>query len=75
MNSRMLKAIVKKDLKDIFRSKSLLTTFIIIPILFSVILPAILVGSAVFLISKRTGEDARKLIELFMTQIKGSCNH
>ena len=47
MNSRMLKAIVKKDLKDIFRSKSLLTTLIIIPIIFSVILPTILVGSAV----------------------------
>ena len=47
MNSRILKAIVKKDLKDIFRSKSLLTTLIIIPILFSVIIPAALIGSAV----------------------------
>ena len=52
MNNRMLKAIVKKDLKDIFRSKSLLSTLIIIPIIFSVIFPTILLGSAVFLISK-----------------------
>ena len=70
MNNRMLKAIVKKDLKDIFRSKSLLSTLIIIPIIFSVIFPTILLGSAVFLdIEKLTGEDARKLVETFMTQI------
>lgn len=70
MNNRMLKAIVKKDLKDIFRSKSLLSTLIIIPIIFSVIFPTILLGSAVFFdIEKLTGEDARKLVETFMTQI------
>ena len=71
MNSRILKAIVKKDLKDIFRSKSLLTTLIIIPILFSVIIPAILVGSAVvFDLKELVGNDAGKLIELFLTQVK-----
>src|SRR4051812_5961990 len=71
MNSRILKAIVKKDLKDIFRSKSLLTTLIIIPILFSVIIPAALVGSAVlFDLKEMAGNEAGKLIELFMAQVK-----
>ena len=71
MNSRILKAIVKKDLKDIFRSKSLLTTLIIIPILFSVIILAVLVGSAVmFDLKEMAGNEAGKLIELFMEQVK-----
>ena len=71
MNSRILKAIVKKDLKDIFRSKSLLTTLIIIPILFSVIIPAILVGSAlVFDLKEMVGNESEKLIELFMAEVK-----
>ena len=71
MNSRILKAIVKKDLKDIFRSKSLLTTLIIIPILFSVIIPAVLVGSALlFDLKEMAGNEAGKLIEFFMAQVK-----
>lgn len=71
MNSRILKAIVKKDLKDIFRSKSLLTTLIIIPILFSVIIPALLIGSAVmFDLKEMVGNEAGKLIELFIAQVK-----
>jgi ABC-2 type transport system permease protein len=70
MNSRILKAIVRKDLTDIFRSKSLLTTLIFIPILFSVIFPVILMGSALlFDLEELAGDDARKFVGMFISQI------
>lgn len=72
MNRRIFKAIVKKDLMDIFRSKSLLATLIIIPILFSVILPALLIGSALFFdIEKVTGGDARQIVDSLLAGMNG----
>ncbi|WP_428911483.1 ABC transporter permease subunit [Niallia sp. Krafla_26] len=70
MNSRIFKAIVKKDLMDIYRSKNLLATLIIIPILFSIILPATLLAGALFFdLDKLTGADARHLVDSFVTQL------
>ena len=73
MNSRIFKAIVKKDLRDIYRTKNLLATLIVIPILFSVILPAALLGSALFFdLEKMTGADARKLVDSFVEHLNSS---
>ncbi|QNG59478.1 ABC transporter permease subunit [Metabacillus idriensis] len=70
MNNTIMKAMIKKDLMDIFRSKNLFATLIIIPILFSVILPAAVLGSALFMdIEKLAGNDARKLIDSFITHL------
>jgi ABC-2 type transport system permease protein len=71
MNNRMMKAIIKKDLQEIFRSKSLCITMIIIPILFSVIIPAALMGSALlFDLEKVVGDDARQLVDVFLSQLR-----
>lgn len=68
-----MKAIVKKDLRDIYRSKNLFSTLIVIPIVFSVIFPAILLGSALlFDLEKVAGADASKLVESFLGQMNGS---
>ena len=71
MNRTMMKAIIKKDLWDIFRSKNLFATLIIIPILFSAVIPAAILGSALFLdIEELAGNDAQKMISSFLTQLK-----
>ncbi|TDL80533.1 ABC transporter permease subunit [Peribacillus frigoritolerans] len=71
MNRTMMKAIIKKDLRDIFRSKNLFATLIIIPILFSAVIPAAILGSALFFdIEKLAGNDAQKMISSFLTQLK-----
>ncbi|USK34921.1 ABC transporter permease subunit [Bacillus sp. F19] len=71
MNSAMMKAIIKKDLRDIFRSKNLFATLIIIPVIFSAIIPAALLGSAlIFDIEEMAGNDAQKLISSFLTHLK-----
>jgi ABC-type Na+ efflux pump permease subunit len=69
MNAAIMKAMIRKDLRDIFRTKSLLATIIIIPVLFSVLLPGILLGSAVFFdVEKALGNDMGKLLETFLSQ-------
>lgn len=71
MNRTMMKAIIKKDLWDIFRSKNLFATLIIIPILFSAVIPAAILGSALFFdIEELAGNDAQKMISSFLTQLK-----
>ncbi|MDR0136574.1 ABC transporter permease subunit [Metabacillus idriensis] len=71
MNRTMMKAIIKKDLRDIFRSKNLFATLIIIPILFSAVIPAAILGSALFFdIEELAGNDAQKMISSFLTQLK-----
>jgi ABC-2 type transport system permease protein len=73
MNKRMMIAIIKKDLRDIFRTKSLLTTIIIIPILFSIVFPTVLIGSALlFDLEKAMGADMQKMIGMFLAEIKNS---
>ncbi|WP_053363653.1 ABC transporter permease subunit [Bacillus sp. FJAT-27251] len=72
MNANIVKAMIRKDLRDIFRTKSLLATIIIIPVLFSVLLPGILLGSAVFFnVEKALGNDMGKLLEMFLSQTNG----
>ncbi|WP_318503059.1 ABC transporter permease [Bacillus sp. T3] len=72
MGTYISKALIKKDLKDIFRSKTLLVTMIIIPILFSVIFPSILVGSALFFDAEKiAGNDVQKLIDSFLKSTTG----
>ena len=43
-----MKALIKKDLSEIFRNKTLFSTLIVIPIIFSVIIPTIALGGALF---------------------------
>ncbi|MGJ7922930.1 ABC transporter permease subunit [Neobacillus sp. LXY-4] len=72
MDTYISKALIKKDLKDIFRSKTLLVTMIIIPILFSVIFPSILVGGALFFDAEKiAGNDVQKLIDSFLKSTTG----
>lgn len=72
MGTYISKALIKKDLKDIFRSKTLLVTMIIIPILFSVIFPSILVGGALFFDAEKiAGNDVQKLIDSFLKSTTG----
>ncbi|WP_404332949.1 ABC transporter permease [Mesobacillus maritimus] len=71
MNKRMMKAIIKKDLRDIFRTKSLLTTIIIIPIMFSLVFPTVLIGAALlFDLEKAMGADMQKMIGMFLAETK-----
>ncbi|WP_147533002.1 ABC transporter permease subunit [Bacillus marasmi] len=72
MGTYISKALIKKDIKDIFRSKTLLVTMIIIPIIFSVIFPSILVGGAVFFDAEKiAGNDVQKLIDAFLKSTTG----
>ncbi|TWT01776.1 ABC transporter permease subunit [Planomicrobium sp. CPCC 101079] len=73
MESFISKALVKKDLTDIVRSKTLLITMIAIPILFTVLFPALLMGSALFFdLEEIAGEDGRKLVSVFAGSSMGS---
>ncbi|MBS4176635.1 ABC transporter permease subunit [Lederbergia citrea] len=72
MGTYISKALIKKDLKDIFRSKTLLVTMIIIPIVFSVIFPSVVLGGALlFDAEKIAGDDGQKLIDALLTSTKG----
>lgn len=72
MQRLISKAIIKKDLIDIWRSKPLMITMIIIPFLFSVIFPALVVGSALlFDLEKIAGEDEMKIIDSFIASSLG----
>jgi ABC-2 type transport system permease protein len=73
MEPLISKALIKKDLTDIARSKTLLVTMIVIPILFSVLFPALLMGSALFFdLEKIAGEDGRKMVSAFIESSMGS---
>ncbi len=62
------KAIIRKDMIDITRSKTLLTTMIIIPIVFSVLIPLAIVGSALFFdLEKVTGSDLNIMLDKFVS--------
>jgi len=72
MGTYLSKALIKKDIQDIFRSKTLLVTMIIIPILFSVIFPSVvLVGALIFDAEKIAGDDGQKLIDAFLSSAMG----
>ena len=67
MEMDISKALIKKDMKDIFRSKTLLTTMIIIPIVFTIIFPAVVLGGALlFDAEKIIGNDGQILIDAFL---------
>jgi ABC-2 type transport system permease protein len=67
------KSLIKKDLLDIVRSKTLMVTLIIIPIIFSIVFPAVVVGGAqLFDIDKIAGEEGRKLVSTFVSSAMGS---
>lgn len=73
MGTSISKALIKKDLKDIYRSKTLLVTMIIIPIVFSVFFPAIVLGSALFFDAEKiAGNDVQKLINTFLSSTSGN---
>ncbi|MGX1194677.1 ABC transporter permease subunit [Metabacillus sp. SLBN-84] len=70
MNSTIMKAIIKKDLRDIIRSKNLFAVLIIIPVLFSSVIPAAILSAALFLdLEELAGSDAERMIASFMTQL------
>ncbi|KEZ53582.1 MULTISPECIES: ABC transporter permease subunit [Metabacillus] len=70
MNSTIMKAIIKKDLRDIIRSKNLFAVLIIIPVLFSSVIPAAILSAALFLdLEELAGSDAERMISSFMTQL------
>ena len=70
MNRNVIRAFVKKDLTDIFRSKTLFSTLIVIPIIFAVIFPAAILSSAVFFdLEKIVGDDGDKLVQTFLSEI------
>ncbi|MGP1906762.1 ABC transporter permease subunit [Metabacillus sp. JX24] len=70
MNSTIMKAIIKKDLRDIIRSKNLFAVLIIIPVLFSSVIPAAILSAALFLdLEELAGSDAERMITSFMTQL------
>lgn len=61
------KSIIRKDIIDIMRSKTLFTTLIIIPIIFSVVFPLLIVGSAlIFDLEQVTGNDLNIMLEKFI---------
>lgn len=65
-----MKAIIKKDLRDIIRSKNLFAVLIIIPVLFSSVIPAAILSAALFLdLEELAGSDAERMIASFMTQL------
>lgn len=67
MINRAMKAIIKKDLAEIFRNKTLFSTLIVIPIIFSVVIPTIALAGALFFdMEKMIGNDASKLINAFL---------
>ena len=67
MTNRAMKALIKKDLSEIFRNKTLFSTLIVIPIIFSVIIPTVALGGALFFdMEKIAGNDASKLIDTFL---------
>lgn len=67
MKSRAVQALIKKDLTDIFRNKTLCSTLIIIPIIFSVVIPTVVLSGALFFdMEKIAGDDASKLIDTFL---------
>ena len=66
------KVLIKKDIKDIFRSKTLLTTMIIIPIVFTIIFPTIVLGGALFFDAEKiAGNDGQKLIDAVLKNTTG----
>ncbi|WP_282034878.1 ABC transporter permease subunit [Metabacillus indicus] len=70
MNRTIMKAIIKKDLRDIIRSKNLFAVLIIIPVLFSSVIPAAILSAALFLdLEELAGSDAERMISSFMTQL------
>ncbi|SOC40037.1 ABC transporter permease subunit [Ureibacillus acetophenoni] len=67
------KAIIRKDIIDITRSKTLLTTLIVIPIVFSVFFPLLIMGSALlFDIEKVTGSDLNMMLDKFVSVMDSS---
>jgi ABC-2 type transport system permease protein len=67
MKNRAVQALIKKDLTDIFRNKTLCSTLIIIPIIFSVVIPTVVLSGALFFdMEKIAGNDANKLINAFL---------
>lgn len=67
MKNRAMKALIKKDLSEIFRNKTLFSTLIVIPIIFSVVIPTVALSGALFFdMEKIAGNDASKLIDKFL---------
>lgn len=70
MNRNVIKALIVKDLRTIRRSKSLLTVLIIIPIIFSFVIPtAAIAGIRFFDVEGSMGSDAEKLIAKFLAEV------
>ncbi len=62
------KSIIRKDIIDITRSKTLLITLIIIPIIFSVVFPFVIVGGAlIFDLEKVAGSDLNMMLDKFVS--------
>ena len=72
MGAYISKALIKKDLKDIFRSKTLLITIIVVPIMFSVIVPLVVMAGALLTdFEKIVGDDAQKLMDTILESTTG----
>ncbi|WP_075981589.1 ABC transporter permease subunit [Bacillus massilinigeriensis] len=72
MNKFFSKSLIKKDILDIVRSKTLIITLIIIPIIFSIIIPSLVVGgSLVYDMEKAAGKDMEKMINSFVSTAMG----
>lgn len=72
MGAYISKALIKKDLKDIFRSKTLLITIIVVPIMFSVIFPLVVMAGALLTdFEKIVGDDAQKLMDSILESTTG----
>ncbi|RHW36147.1 ABC transporter permease [Lysinibacillus yapensis] len=68
MNRTVLKAITKKDIKDIFRSKTLLLTIILIPVIFSLIIPAGVVSTILYF-DFELDTGTQKMLDKFLLKV------
>lgn len=70
MNKQVILALMKKDIRTIRRSKPLLITLIIIPIIFCLFLPSIFIGGILLFDAENIiGSDIDKMLGTFLTEI------
>lgn len=73
MNSNVIKALIKKDMRTIRRSKSLLTVLIILPIILCFIMPTAMVGTIRFFdVEQSMGPDVERMVTKFLAEVSVS---
>lgn len=68
MNKTIVKAITRKDIKDIFRSKTLLLTLILIPVVFCLIIPTGVISSILYF-NFDLDAGTQKMLDKFLLKV------